>query len=72
GTPDNSYAILNVGEKTPIATPCYICQGGGYVCYSGSDTFDKRKKAKKEHKCNVKGTSTCSSINCNGKYVINQ
>ncbi len=46
-------------------TGCYICKGksGTYVKYVGSDTFDKRKKAKKLG-CDVGGyTSSCDAAN---------
>jgi len=46
-------------------TGCYICKGksGTYVKYRGSDTFDKRKKAKKLG-CDVGGyTSSCDAAN---------
>ena len=46
-------------------TGCYICRGksGTYVKYRGSDTFDKRKKAKSLG-CDVGGTSgSCDAAN---------
>ena len=42
------------------ADGCYLCKGGGYVRYAGSDTFNKRKKAEKIG-CRVTGTTgSCS------------
>lgn len=67
-TVDQSYAI----EKSEFAasnSPCYGCRGGGYVCYSGKDSFAKRKKAKKKYGCKVSGTSSCSKHKCNKKYI---
>ncbi|EKD41294.1 MAG: hypothetical protein ACD_73C00773G0001 [uncultured bacterium] len=44
------------------ADGCYLCSGGGYVAYTGDDTFDKRKKAKEQLSCQVSGTtSSCSN-----------
>lgn len=43
------------------ADGCYMCQGGGYVKFQGSDTFDKRKKAKEQFACTVSGTSSSCS-----------
>ncbi len=48
---------------------CYTCRGGGYVCFNGSDTFDKRKKAKDNHACEISGTSSCEDYHCKGKFV---
>ncbi len=48
-------------SKDIIADGCYLCQGGGYVKYTGSDTFDKRKKAEALG-CKVNGTTgSCSN-----------
>ena len=45
-----------------MADGCFLCQGGGYVKYTGDDTFDKRKKAKEKFDCTVSGTtSSCSN-----------
>lgn len=44
------------------ADGCYLCSGGGYVAYTGDDTFDKRKKAQEQFGCQVSGTtSSCSN-----------
>lgn len=44
------------------ADGCYLCQGGGYVQYTGDDTFEKRKKAEQQFGCKVGGTtSSCSN-----------
>ncbi len=66
-TVDQSYAA----EKYEVASnsPCYGCRGGGYVCYSGKDSFAKRKKARKKYGCKVSGTFSCSKHKCNGKYI---
>ncbi len=48
---------------------CYTCRGGGYVCFTGSDTFDKRKKAKDNHGCEISGTSSCQDYHCKGRFV---
>ena len=41
---------------------CYLCEGGGYVKYTGSDDYDKRKKAKDQFGCKVSGTTgSCSN-----------
>lgn len=43
------------------ADGCFLCSGGGYVQYTGDDTFDKRKAAKEQFGCEVSGTtSSCS------------
>jgi hypothetical protein len=45
-----------------MADGCFLCEGGGYVKYTGDDTFDKRKKAKEKFNCKVSGTtSSCSN-----------
>ncbi|MBI2343566.1 MAG: hypothetical protein HYV02_04460 [Deltaproteobacteria bacterium] len=44
-----------------MADGCYLCEGGGYVTYTGDDTFARRKKAKEQFGCVVVGTtSSCS------------
>lgn len=54
--------IITIGAMSDLrADGCYLCQGGGYVKYIGSDTFDKRKKAEKIG-CKVSGTTgSCSN-----------
>ena len=45
------------------ADGCYICAGGSYVKYSGSDNQDKRKAAK-ACGCTVSGTrGSCDAAN---------
>lgn len=45
------------------ADGCYICSGGSYVKFSGSDTQEKRKKAK-ACGCNIGGTrGSCNAAN---------
>ncbi len=68
GTVDQTYAAAQY-QYTGSNSPCYGCRGGGYVCYSGKDSFAKRKKAKKKYGCKVSGTSSCSKHKCNGKYI---
>jgi len=48
---------------------CYMCKGGGYVCYVGKDTFELRKQAKSKYACEVSGTSSCSSSQCKNRFV---
>ena len=44
-----------------MADGCFLCEGGGYVKFTGDDTFEKRKKAKEKFDCKVNGTtSSCS------------
>lgn len=45
-----------------FADGCFICSGGGYVKYIGSDTFETRKKAEAQFGCQVTGTTS----SCNG------
>ncbi|MBI4238487.1 MAG: hypothetical protein HY696_08750 [Deltaproteobacteria bacterium] len=43
------------------ADGCFLCEGGGYVAFTGEDTFEKRKKATEQFGCKVSGTtSSCS------------
>lgn len=43
------------------ADGCYLCQGGGYVAFTGDDSFTKRREAKEKFACVVQGTtSECS------------
>ncbi len=59
------FAILGGGVYYAYADGCYMCEGGGYVRYRGSDTFAKRKEALKKCKCKVSGTtSSCSNPKC--------
>lgn len=45
-----------------FADGCFLCEGGGYVAYTGDDTFEKRKQAKEQFGCTVSGTtSSCSN-----------
>jgi len=58
------FLFLSSGN-TKDYTGCYICKGksGTYVKYKGSDTFDKRKKAK-DLGCEVGGTTgSCDAAN---------
>ncbi len=44
------------------ADGCYLCQGGGYVAFTGDDTFEKRRDAKEKFGCVVQGTtSSCQN-----------
>ena len=57
--------IAFAGVYYAYADGCYLCKGGGYVKYRGSDTFRKRKQAKKKCNCKVTGTtSSCSNPKC--------
>lgn len=40
------------------ADGCYLCQGGGYVEFTGDDSFTKRREAKEKFACVVKGTTS--------------
>jgi hypothetical protein len=55
--------VLLGGYASPaFADGCFLCEGGGYVAFTGDDTFDKRKKAKEQFGCTVSGTtSSCSN-----------
>lgn len=58
-------AALLFSAQILLADGCYICKGksGSYVKFKGSDTFDKRKKAK-DCGCDVGGTtSSCNAAN---------
>lgn len=58
-----AVAALAIGTTGSIALAdgCYMCSGGGYVAYTGDDTFDKRAAAKAQYGCDVSGTtSSCS------------
>ncbi|MCD6497735.1 MAG: hypothetical protein J7M25_05435 [Deltaproteobacteria bacterium] len=56
---------LGAGTYQAKADGCYLCEGGGYARYRGSDTFAKRKAALKKCKCKVTGTtSSCSNPKC--------
>lgn len=49
--------------SSALADGCYICSGGSYVKYSGSDDQSKRDAAKKCG-CTVSGTrSSCDAAN---------
>ena len=55
-------ALPMMASSIAQADGCFLCSGGGYVKYTGDDTFDKRKKAKEEFGCEVSGTtSSCSN-----------
>ena len=57
-----SGLMLMCVAPTAMADGCYMCEGGGYVKYTGDDTFEKRKKAQEKFKCKVSGTTgSCSS-----------
>ena len=54
-------SIAGLFGGTAYADGCYLCEGGGYVKFKGSDTFDKRKKAQSLG-CKVTGTTgSCSN-----------
>lgn len=59
-------ALIFIGGAEFVrADGCYMCKGGGYVKYRGSDTFKKRKEAKKKCNCTVTGTtSSCANPKC--------
>jgi hypothetical protein len=58
-------AMMGGGAHLAYADGCYMCKEGGYVRYRGSDTFAKRRKAKKKCGCTVTGTtSSCSNPKC--------
>lgn len=40
------------------ADGCYLCQGGGYVEFTGDDSFSKRREAKEKFACVVQGTTS--------------
>lgn len=40
------------------ADGCYLCQGGGYVEFTGDDSFSKRRAAKEKFACVVQGTTS--------------
>lgn len=57
--------LVSFGLSSSFADGCYICSGksGTYVKFKGSDTWDKRKKAK-ACGCEVGGTtSSCYASN---------
>lgn len=57
-----SLSLFFISLPDALADGCYLCSGGGYVKYTGEDTFDKRKKAKEMFSCIVNGTtSSCSN-----------
>lgn len=60
------FVALTAAFACPArADGCYVCAGGGYVRYRGSDTFAKRKEAKRKCGCTVTGTaSSCSNPKC--------
>ena len=63
--------VAFIGGFTPLAQAggCYLCSGGGYVQFTGDDTFDKRKKAESQFGCKVSGTTS----SCNGaKGTVSQ
>ena len=63
-------ALLFAFAQPARADGCYLCQGGGYVRYRGSDTFAKRKQAKKKCGCKVTGTtSSCSNPKCTVSFL---
>ena len=54
-----------------MADGCFLCEGGGYVKYTGDDTFEKRKKAKEQFDCKVTGTtSSCNQPKGTVSYLI--
>lgn len=63
-----AFAVILGLCQTPalLADGCYICGSGSsancrdYCRYSGSDTFDARKKCEKAG-CKVSGTASCPS-----------
>ena len=58
-------ALAFVPTVPARADGCYLCEGGGYVRYRGSDTFAKRKKAREKCGCKVTGTtSRCTNPKC--------
>lgn len=53
--------VLLLAPSMARADGCYLCEGGGYVQFVGSDTFELRKKAQAAG-CKVSGTSgSCSN-----------
>ncbi len=58
-------ALALVPSVPARADGCYLCEGGGYVRYRGSDTFAKRKRAREKCGCKVTGTtSRCTNPKC--------
>ena len=54
-------AFAMASAPAAMADGCFLCEGGGYVKYTGDDTFEKRKKAKEKFGCKVTGTTgSCS------------
>ena len=66
-----SFLLLTAAVAVPAhADGCYICAGGGYARYRGSDTFAKRKEAQRKCGCKVTGTtSKCSNPKCTVSYM---
>lgn len=57
-----SFALL-MGSLPAFADGCYICKGGSYVKFSGSDDQSKRKQAK-NCGCEITGTrGSCDAAN---------
>lgn len=58
------------GWRQVRADGCYVCKEGGHVRYRGSDTFAKRREAKKKCNCTVTGTtSSCANPKCTVSVV---
>lgn len=49
--------LLSAAPMRSWADGCYLCKEGGYIRYTGPDTFPKRKKAKEQFGCTVNGTA---------------
>ncbi|GMT50226.1 MAG: hypothetical protein IEMM0008_1765 [bacterium] len=62
-------SFYGIPKSVYVDSPCYVCDGGGYVCYKGNDTSDKRKNAKGKYKCKVTGLSSCTKTNCKNRFV---
>jgi hypothetical protein len=50
-------SLMTVAQPL-FAEGCYLCESGGHVAFEGNDSAAKRRKAKEQFACVVKGTTS--------------